>query len=31
MTLTRSLKWTAGVFLALLVLIVMLVDWNGLA
>ncbi|KFB71411.1 MAG: putative protein involved in outer membrane biogenesis [Candidatus Accumulibacter phosphatis] len=30
MTLTRSLKWTAGVFLALLVLIVLLVDWNGL-
>jgi len=30
MTLTRSLKWTTGVFLALVVLIVMLVDWNGL-
>ena len=30
MTLTRSLKWTAGVFLALVVLLVMLVDWNGL-
>lgn len=30
MTLTHSLKWTAGVFLALLVLLVMLVDWTGL-
>lgn len=30
MTLTRSLKWTTGVLLALVVLIVMLVDWNGL-
>jgi uncharacterized protein involved in outer membrane biogenesis len=30
MTLTRSLKWTTGVFLALVVLTVMLVDRNGL-